>query len=90
MKVVIPVGENSVTIGNLTVGETYTVNEDTNWAWRFTASGGGNITLNPSGNEMNFTNTFDENGNKWLDANYSVTNTFTLVNNTVVVRKKED
>lgn len=65
-KVALKAGE-SVTIKNLTVGETYTVTEDTSWSWRYSPdSATHSITLQPSGNEVTVTNTL--NNNNWLGA----------------------
>lgn len=64
-KVALTAGQ-SVTIKNLTVGETYTVTEDTNWSWRYKNVEAQEITLGPSGNEVTVTNTLDN--NNWLGA----------------------
>ena len=65
-KVALKAGE-SVTIKNLTVGETYTVTEDTSWSWRYSPdSATHSITLQPTGNEVTVTNTLDN--NNWLGA----------------------
>ena len=64
-KVTLKAGE-SVTIKNLTVGETYTVTEDTSWSWRYNDVEDITITLKPSGNEVTVTNTLDN--DNWLGA----------------------
>lgn len=65
-KVTLKAGE-SVTIKNLTVGETYTVTEDTGWSWRYTTNDATKtITLEPTGNVVTVTNTLDN--NNWLGA----------------------
>lgn len=65
-KVALKAGE-SVTIKNLTVGETYTVTEDTSWSWRYNPDKATrSIILEPTGNEVTVTNTLDN--NYWLGA----------------------
>lgn len=65
-KVTLKAGE-SVTIKNLTVGETYTVTEDTSWSWRYSPdSATHSITLKASGNKVTVANTLDN--NNWLGA----------------------
>lgn len=65
-KVALKAGE-SVTIKDLTVGETYTVTEDTSWSWRYSPdSATHSITLQPSNNKVTVTNTLDN--NNWLGA----------------------
>lgn len=64
-KVALKAGE-SVTIKNLTVGETYTVTEDTSWSWRYKDVEAQEIKLQPSKNEVTVTNTL--NNNNWLGA----------------------
>lgn len=64
-KVALKAGE-SVTIKDLTVGETYTVTEDTSWSWRYKDVEAQEITLKPSNNEVTVTNTL--NNNNWLGA----------------------
>ena len=65
-KVTLKAGE-SVTIKNLTVGETYTVTEDTSWSWRYNPDKATrSIILEPTGNEVTVTNTLDN--NNWLGA----------------------
>ena len=64
-KVALKAGE-SVTIKNLTVGETYTVTEDTSWSWRYKDVEAQEITLKPSNNEVTVINTL--NNNNWLGA----------------------
>ena len=58
-------GNGSVTIKGLKIG-TYTVREDANWSWRYTAdSNSQNITLNPTlTNAVTFVNT--RSNHKWL------------------------
>lgn len=59
--VVVPAG-GSVTITGLTVGVTYTVTEDENWAWRYTITNPGAITLDADStkNIVTVTNIQDE------------------------------
>ena len=65
-KVALKAGE-SVTIKNLTVGETYTVTEDTSWSWRYSPDKATHsIKLEPTGNEVTVTNMLDN--NNWLGA----------------------
>ena len=65
-KVALKAGE-SVTIKDLTVGETYTVTEDTSWSWRYSPeSATYSIPLAPTGNEVTVNNTL--NNNNWLGA----------------------
>lgn len=66
-KVTLKAGE-SVTIKDLTVGETYTVTEDTSWSWRYNDVEAQEITLKPSdnGNKVTVTNTLDN--KNWLGA----------------------
>ena len=64
-KVALKAGD-SVTIKNLTVGERYTVTEDTGWSWRYKDVEAQTITLNPTGNVVTVTNTLDN--NNWLGA----------------------
>ena len=65
-KVTLKAGE-SVTIKDLTVGETYTVTEDTSWSWRYSPdSATHSITLKASGNKVTVANTLDN--NNWLGA----------------------
>ena len=65
-KVALKAGE-SVTIKNLTVGETYTVTEDTSWSWRYSPDKvTHSIKLEPTDNEVTVTNTLDN--NNWLGA----------------------
>ena len=64
-KVALKAGE-SVTIKDLTVGETYTVTEDTSWSWRYKDVEAQEIKLQPSKNEVTVTNTLDN--NNWLGA----------------------
>lgn len=77
-KVTLKAGE-SVTIKNLTVGETYTVTEDNNWSWRYKDVEAQEITLEPSGNVVTVTNTL--NNNNWLGASSYAINQ--CINNTV-------
>ncbi len=64
-KVALKAGE-SVTIKNLTVGETYTVTEDTSWSWRYKDVEAQEITLKSTNNKVTVTNTLDN--NNWLGA----------------------
>lgn len=70
-------GGETVTVKGLPIG-TYTVTEDTNWAWRYTVSGNGaTAELSPANNNgtVTITNTLKE--NKWLNFVTSVQNLFT-------------
>ena len=83
MKVVIK-GAGSVTIDGLTVGQTYTVTEDTGWSWRYTCTcdkSKGEITLVPENpategpeNQITFTNKLNK--TQWIDGNTYVENVF--------------
>lgn len=65
-KVTLKAGE-SVTIKDLTVGETYTVTEDTSWSWRYSPDKvTHSIKLEPTDNEVSVTNTLDN--DNWLGA----------------------
>lgn len=65
-KVALKAGE-SVTIKDLTVGETYTVTEDTSWSWRYSPDKvTHSIKLEPTDNEVTVTNTLVN--NNWLGA----------------------
>ena len=68
-------GAGSVTIDGLTVGQTYTVIEDQNWSWRYTATDADrSIKLVPNGNVVTFTN--KKTNNQWLSDEGAVVNTF--------------
>ncbi len=74
---VIIVGNGSVTIKDLPIGE-YTVTEDTNWSWRYTPEGGKTQTkpITAGGdNTVKFKNIRTE--DKWLDGNTNTDNVFT-------------
>lgn len=71
MDVLVP-GNGSVTIDGLQVGNTYTVTEDESWAWRYAVSGEREVTIEPNGSNIAFTNTVDN--NKWFDHTTSVEN----------------
>lgn len=66
-KVALKDGE-SVTIKNLTVGETYTVTEDTSWSWRYKDQNPQKITLtaDPTQNVVTVKNEIEN--NNWLGA----------------------
>ncbi len=66
-KVALKAGE-SVTIKNLTVGETYTVTEDTSWSWRYKDQNPQKITLtaDPTQNVVTVKNEIEN--NNWLGA----------------------
>ena len=69
--------DKSVTINGLKVGETYTVTERGDWAWRYTVTCDkvdGKITLAASDNTITFTNTKTK--DKWLDKDSSCVNSF--------------
>ena len=87
LKVVITVPDdgntNSVTITGLTVGQTYTVTEDSGWSWRYTATSvpaNGQITLvaNKAQNKIVFTNTLSK--IYWLDDSDHKKNKFGVPN----------
>lgn len=61
----IQAGNNSVTLGDLPLGQ-YTVREDTAWSWRYALTGEASrsITLEASGNTVTFENT--RTNNQWL------------------------
>ena len=80
----------TVVVEGLTVGETYTVTEKTNWSWRYDCTGwefgskkgNGNsaqITLEPRGNLITFTNERSE--SQWLDGDSWCDNEFGQPNN---------
>lgn len=82
-------GNESITINGLTVGETYTVTEITDWSWRYTLTGwafGGtisvnddnsvNITLNAKAEDNVLTCTNDRNVDQWLDGDAYYQNHF--------------
>lgn len=76
-------GNGSVTINHLNVGETYTVEELTDWNWRYvvTPSDGktsiDELDLDSANNVVSFTN--EKNKNQWLDDEVYVENHFTGV-----------
>ena len=83
LRVVIPRNESSVTITGLTVGQTYTVTEDSGWSWRYTATSdpeNGQITLvaNKAQNKIVFTNTLSK--IYWLDDSDHKKNKFGVPN----------
>ena len=80
----------TVVVEGLTVGETYTVTEKTNWSWRYDCTGwefgsekgtgsSAQITLEPRGNRINFTNERSE--SQWLDGDSWCDNEFGQPNN---------
>ena len=73
---VIIVGNKSVTLKNLKIGE-YTVTENTNWSWRYKPEKVSEpITLKANEkNEVTINNTRDE--DQWLDGNVHTDNKFT-------------
>lgn len=81
LKVVIPYGTGSVTITGLTVGQTYTVTEDSGWSWRYTAGPTNcEITLkaDKAQNKIAFTNTLNK--IYWLDDSDHKKNKFGVPN----------
>jgi hypothetical protein len=66
----------SVTVSGLTVGETYTVTEDTSWSWRYTPNyeNSNVVKIAATGNTLNVTNT--SSNSKWLSGETSVKNVF--------------
>lgn len=79
-------GNGSVTINHLNVGEKYTVEELTDWNWRYvvTPSDGktsiDELDLDSTNNVVRFTN--EKNKNQWLDDEVYVENHFTGVSPT--------
>lgn len=80
MDVLVP-GNGRVTINDLQVGETYTVTEDENWAWRYTVAtendekpdlAGCQVTITANGSTIIFSNKADN--NKWFDHTTSAEN----------------
>ena len=85
LRVVIPRNESSVTITGLTVGQTYTVTEDSGWSWRYTGDPtNGQITLvaDKDANLIEFTNKLDRDNGKiyWLDDSDHKKNKFGVPN----------
>lgn len=81
LRVVIPRNESSVTITGLTVGQTYTVTEDSGWSWRYTAGPTNcEITLkaDKAQNKIAFTNTLNK--IYWLDDSDHKKNKFGVPN----------
>lgn len=67
-KVALKAGEE-VKLDGLTVGETYTVSEDTNWSWRYSADKADKtITMQPAADQNVVTVTNTVTNNKWLGA----------------------
>ena len=67
LKVVINFNEQeSVTIAGLSVGETYTVTEESGWSWRYSA-GVGSKTLEADATQNVITINNDRNKNQWLN-----------------------
>lgn len=81
-KVALTAGEK-VTLTGLTVGETYTVSEDTNWSWRYEAKQAKqSIEMQPdaSGNVVTFENTVEN--DKWLGASsYAINKCLNTISN---------
>lgn len=73
-------GNGSETISGLTVGQEYTVTEETDWSWRYTPTNNGQkITLAANGNnEVKINNRRDE--DQWLDGDCYAENNFGAVN----------
>ena len=77
---VIPRNESSVTITGLTVGQTYTVTEDSGWSWRYTADSPQSKKLEPIRNEISYTNSLNADKIYWLDDSDHKKNTFGVKN----------
>lgn len=60
------VGNGSVTIKELPVG-TYTIEEDTGWSWRYTATISGDATLSANSPNGTITCTNTKNNDQWLN-----------------------
>ena len=72
-------GNGHVIINGLTVGQTYTVTENTDWSWRYTpANREQTITIGTEGNSLTFANTRSIsnwlNGNAWCDNRFDGAN----------------
>lgn len=59
-------GNGSVTIYELPVGK-YTIEEDTNWSWRFTSTTSGGVTLSKDNTSGTITCTNTQARNSWLN-----------------------
>ena len=81
LRVVIPRNESSVTITGLTVGQTYTVTEDSGWSWRYTAGNPQSKKLEPIKNEISYTNRLKADKIYWLDDSDHKKNKFGVPNN---------
>lgn len=69
-------GNKSVTIDGLSVGQTYTVTEDTDWSWRYTPNANGKtVKIIPNGNTVTFDN--GRNKQQWLNGGSWCDNRFT-------------
>lgn len=73
LKVIVQ-GTGSVVIGGLTVGQEYTVTEDTNWSWRYGEVNPVEIKLAPSNNKVVITNSKTE--HHWLSDEGTKVNKF--------------
>ena len=73
LKVIVQ-GTGSVVIGGLTVGQEYTVTEDTAWSWRYDAVDPQKITLASSDNKVVITNSKTE--HHWLSDEGTKVNKF--------------
>lgn len=69
-------GNGTAVISNLTVGEEYTITENSNWSWAHTSGNSKTVTLdiNPANNVVNFNLTLDK--NNWLDVGAYCKNLF--------------
>lgn len=69
-------GNGTAVISNLSVGEEYTITENSNWSWAHTSGNSKTITLdiNPANNVVNFNLTLDK--NNWLDVGAYCKNLF--------------
>lgn len=72
-------GNGTVIITGLTVGQTYTVTEDTSWSWRYTPEDPQQtITISPDGNSLVFDN--DRSNSSWLSGGAWCDNRYTKTN----------
>lgn len=74
---VVVIGDGSVTIRDLPVGE-YTVEEKTGWSWRYTPAGGASqkVTVDADGETVDFAN--KRSNELWLDGNHWLDNRFKI------------
>ena len=74
---VVVIGDGSVTIRDLPVGE-YTVEEKNGWSWRYTPAGGASqkVTVDADGETVDFAN--KRSNELWLDGNHWLDNRFKI------------